>query len=86
MVEVSPCLSLSARLTPSFTPHSSCRVFIDDVSIAGNLGGNAYETYGITSEGATVVVRPDGYIGMVAAFDGSGTQLNEYFGRFMTIA
>ncbi|KAG8883883.1 hypothetical protein FRB97_005721 [Tulasnella sp. 331] len=62
------------------------KVFIDDISIAGGLGGKTYETYGITQEGAMVVVRPDGYIGMVAAFDGSGGQLNQYFGGFMTDA
>ncbi|KAG8995663.1 hypothetical protein FRB94_008888 [Tulasnella sp. JGI-2019a] len=60
------------------------KVFTDDVSIAGGLGGTTYETYGISPEGAMVVVRPDGYIGMVAAFDGSGSQLEHYFGGFLT--
>jgi len=38
-------------------------------------------------KGGVVVVRPDGYVGMVAALvEGSGTvdALNQYFGAFCT--
>ena len=59
------------------------RVFVDDVSVAGGLGGKAYETYGISSEGAIVVVRPDGYVATAAPFDGSAKHLEPYFSGFM---
>ena len=42
------------------------RVFIDDVDITGEQGGKAYENFGIGPEGAVVIVRPDGYVGLVS--------------------
>jgi phenol 2-monooxygenase (NADPH) len=58
-------------------------VFIDDVNTTFAQGGRAYSTYGIDpSTGAIVVVRPDGYIGMVAAFE-NVSEVNEYFSSFM---
>ncbi|KAF5334575.1 hypothetical protein D9758_018362 [Tetrapyrgos nigripes] len=43
------------------------RVFIDDIDITGEFGGKAYANLGIGDEGAIVVVRPDGYVGMVTS-------------------
>jgi len=64
-------------------PHWS-KVFVDDVSIAFNTGGKAYSTYGIDrSAGAIVVVRPDGYVGVVAPVEDVGV-INTYFAGFMT--
>ena len=60
------------------------RVFVDDVTIALDAGGKAYSTYGIDRRaGATVVVRPDGYVGLVAPLEDVGA-LNTYFASFMT--
>ena len=58
------------------------RVFVDDVNIAGTDGGKAYKSFGISAEGAVVIVRPDGYVGMVAPLDGTEA-LHEYFSGFM---
>lgn len=41
-----------------------------------------YETYGVGSEGAVVVVRPDGYVGTVAPLD-QVKSLDGYFAEFM---
>ncbi|KAF9062387.1 FAD binding domain-containing protein [Rhodocollybia butyracea] len=43
------------------------KVFIDDVDITGEHGGRAYQNFGIGYEGAMVIVRPDGYVGMVTS-------------------
>ena len=47
------------------------------------VGGGGYETYGIDAEkGAVVVVRPDGYVGIVAPFERL-EDVNAYFAAFM---
>jgi phenol 2-monooxygenase (NADPH) len=58
------------------------RVFIDDVDTTGRQGGDAYETYGIGHNGAIVVVRPDGYVGMVAPLENVAV-VEEYFAGSM---
>ena len=46
-------------------------------------GGRGYEAYGIDpAEGAIVVVRPDGYVGMVAPFEHLD-DISGYFATFM---
>ena len=51
----------------------------------GRVGGQGYETYGIDSEkGTIVVVRPDGYVGIVAPLENTG-DINEYFNAFMKV-
>ena len=45
-------------------------------------GGGGYEYYGVDPQGVIVVVRPDGYVGMVAPFEHHGA-LDEYFAPFM---
>lgn len=51
----------------------------------GRTGGGGYDTYGIDScKGALVVVRPDGYVGMVAPYEGVG-DVEQYFGGFMHV-
>ncbi|KAI0339685.1 hypothetical protein BDW22DRAFT_1361261 [Trametopsis cervina] len=63
-------------------PHWS-KVLSDDTDMFSRTGGKGYEAYGIDTEnGAVVVVRPDGYVGMVAPLDGI-RDLNEYFAAFM---
>ena len=45
--------------------------------------GQGYDTYGIDrTEGAVLVIRPDGYVGKVAALDGL-SELESYFSGFM---
>ena len=49
-------------------------------------GGGGYETYGIDVQtGAIVVVRPDGYVGIVAPFERLD-DVNAYFTSFMITA
>ncbi|XP_006461738.1 hypothetical protein AGABI2DRAFT_185850 [Agaricus bisporus var. bisporus H97] len=68
---------------PFFRTHWS-KVFIDDVDTLGKIGGNGYEYYGIDKkEGAIVIVRPDGYVGTIAPFNGT-EHLKNYFANFMS--
>ncbi|KAG9083839.1 hypothetical protein FS749_005701, partial [Ceratobasidium sp. UAMH 11750] len=47
-------------------------VFVDDAAYSATDGGGAaYQTLGIGSEGCVIVVRPDGYVAMVAPLDGA---------------
>ena len=49
----------------------------------GRSGGGGYEAYGIDpTQGAVVVVRPDGYVGMIAPVQGS-EQVGQYLSSFM---
>ncbi|KAI5991956.1 FAD binding domain-containing protein [Pisolithus albus] len=65
-----------------FRPHWS-KVLLDDTDVAGNKGGGGYKRFGISSESVTfVIVRPDGYIGMVAPADALG-DVHEYFASFL---
>ncbi|KAF8806894.1 hypothetical protein BYT27DRAFT_7233651 [Phlegmacium glaucopus] len=57
------------------------RVFIDDKDIKGVSGGDGYENYGIDKTGAIVIVRPDGYVGMIAPLD-KINDIDVYFGSF----
>jgi phenol 2-monooxygenase (NADPH) len=43
----------------------------------------AYETFGIVEGGALVVVRPDGYIGVISQLD-DVKKIGEYFSLFLT--
>ncbi|KAI6044088.1 FAD binding domain-containing protein [Pisolithus marmoratus] len=65
-----------------FRPHWS-KVLLDDTDVTGSKGGGAYERFGISTESITfVIVRPDGYVGMVAP----ATALNdvhEYSASFL---
>ncbi|KAI5996982.1 hypothetical protein EDD15DRAFT_2509052 [Pisolithus albus] len=65
-----------------FRPHWS-KVLLDDTDVTGNKGGGGYKRFGISSESVTlVIVRPDGYIGMVAPADALG-DVHEYFASFL---
>ncbi|KAH7890912.1 FAD binding domain-containing protein [Phlebopus sp. FC_14] len=59
------------------------KVLLDDTDVTRRQGGNAYERFGIDPSIMTlVVVRPDGYVGMVApstALD----DVDEYFAAFL---
>lgn len=59
------------------------RVLVDDTDLLGRVGGGGYSKYGIDPHaGAIVVVRPDGYVGMVAPLD-RVDELKTYFGAFL---
>ncbi|THH01836.1 hypothetical protein EW145_g6846 [Phellinidium pouzarii] len=64
-------------------PHWS-KIFIDDEAISECRGGNAYKNFGISHNGVVVVVRPDGYVGMIAPLDGT-EDINKYFAGFMKL-
>lgn len=67
-------------LTTIFARH-----FIDLREINGTRGGDAYETFGISTEvPAIVVVRPDGYIGCVAPVSVEGVDhIHSYLSGIM---
>ena len=81
MVEV----SIQVADGVGITVHSTriFRVFVDDKDLSDRSGGGGYAQYGIDAHaGAVVVVRPDGYVGMVASLDGVDA-LDAYFSAFM---
>ncbi|KAI0794575.1 FAD binding domain-containing protein [Fomes fomentarius] len=72
-------------LPPFLRPHWS-KVLLDDTDMYARVGGGGYETYGIDPQaGAIVIVRPDGYVGIVAPFD-RVDDVNAYFASFMVAA
>jgi phenol 2-monooxygenase (NADPH) len=58
-----------------------CRVFVDQKEVRGNRGGIAYASFGIDPAGVVVIVRPDGYVGMIAPLD-QVRSVNHYFATF----
>ncbi|KIO07031.1 hypothetical protein M404DRAFT_137441 [Pisolithus tinctorius Marx 270] len=65
-----------------FRPHWS-KVLLDDIDVAGTQGGGAYERFGINPQGVTfVIVRPDGFVGMIAPSTAL-EDVNEYFASFL---
>ncbi|CAA7265147.1 unnamed protein product [Cyclocybe aegerita] len=58
------------------------RVLIDDTDVRGAQGGDGYRNYGIGPDGAAVVIRPDGYVSMVAPLDAIN-ELDIYFRAFI---
>ncbi|KAI0738675.1 FAD binding domain-containing protein [Daedaleopsis nitida] len=65
-----------------FRPHWS-KVLLDDFDVHGRSGGGGYTKYGIDEhQGAIVLVRPDGYVGMVAPLEGV-EEVQSYFSSFL---
>ncbi|KAH9945763.1 FAD binding domain-containing protein [Amylocystis lapponica] len=64
-----------------FRAHFS-KMFVDDLDMYGRSGGGGYDYYGIDPRGAVVVVRPDGYVGMVAPLD-RVQDITDYFESFL---
>jgi len=58
------------------------KVYTDDKSACGRVGGSFYADYGVSDDGAIIVCRPDGYVGMVAALDDL-TAVESYFDKFL---
>ncbi|KIK04558.1 hypothetical protein K443DRAFT_92950 [Laccaria amethystina LaAM-08-1] len=62
------------------------KVLIDDTDVSGKQGGDGYSNYGVEPlVGAIIVVRPDGYVGMVAPFE-NVKELGAYFVGFMKVS
>ncbi len=61
-------------------------ILLDDEDMHARVAkGTGYDTYGIDrARGAVVVVRPDGYVGMVAPFE-DVADIDQYFSSFMTV-
>ena len=57
---------------------------MDEVEVSGEKGGKMYDVYGISPEGAVVVVRPDGYVAMAVTLS-EGARVNNYFLGFMKL-
>ncbi|KAI9062565.1 hypothetical protein FKP32DRAFT_1677098 [Trametes sanguinea] len=73
-----------ADFPPFYRSHWS-KAFLDEVDMTGRLGGGGYEKYGIDPHaGAVVVVRPDGYTGMVAPLSAHGVEeITAFFNEFL---
>ena len=60
-------------------------VLLDDTDMFKRNGGQGYEYFGIDADqGALVIVRPDGYVGIVAPFD-KVDEVESYFSGFMKL-
>ncbi|KAL7280442.1 hypothetical protein ACG7TL_005372 [Trametes sanguinea] len=70
---------------PMFYRSHWTKAFLDEVDMTGREGGGGYEKYGIDPhDGAVVVVRPDGHIGMIAPLSILGVEeITEYFEGFL---
>lgn len=66
-------------LPPLFRCHWT-KVYVADAN--GLEDNNVYSRYGVAADGAVVVVRPDGYVGMVTPLR-KVEDLNSYFESFM---
>ncbi|KAF8997916.1 FAD binding domain-containing protein [Cyathus striatus] len=64
-----------------FRPHWS-KVLMDDTDVQGKQGGDAYSNFGVSFNGALVVVRPDGYVGTVLPLQ-NVQELDGYLSSFM---
>lgn len=56
---------------------------MDDIDVTGRVGGGAYNRFGISEREITmVVVRPDGYVGMIAPSTALES-MEKYFSSFL---
>ncbi|TCD71733.1 hypothetical protein EIP91_005499 [Steccherinum ochraceum] len=63
-------------------PHWS-HVLLDDTDMYARSGGGGYTRYGVDSDrGAVVIVRPDGYVGLVTPLE-STEEVVDYFSVFL---
>jgi len=55
---------------------------LDDTDVTGSLGGGAYKRFGIDPKNVTlVIIRPDGYVGMIAPASALD-DVDSYFAAF----
>ena len=58
-------------------------VLLDDSDVTRRLGGGAYKRFGIDPRTVTlVIIRPDGYVGMIAPAS-EFEDVDSYFAAFM---
>lgn len=60
------------------------RIYADTTDPFLPADGALHKTFGISKQGAVVVVRPDGYVGMLGRLDGGlDEDLARYFDAFV---
>ncbi|EGO21398.1 hypothetical protein SERLADRAFT_351441 [Serpula lacrymans var. lacrymans S7.9] len=74
--------AIPSRLRSHWSKYVALAYF-DGVSNCGRFGGNFYSGHGISDDGAIVVCRPDGYVGIVVALD-ELTAVEDYFAKFLS--
>ncbi|KAF9038555.1 FAD binding domain-containing protein [Panaeolus papilionaceus] len=67
---------------PEFLRSHWSKVLIDDVDVLNRQGGGGYAKYGIGAEGALVIVRPDGYVGIIVPLE-KVEEVKSYFAQFV---
>jgi phenol 2-monooxygenase len=60
-------------------------VLIDDTDTYDRVGGGGFAKFGIHAQGAVVVARPDGYIGMVSSLESAADDIRAYFAGFLRV-
>ncbi|OJA16626.1 hypothetical protein AZE42_06001 [Rhizopogon vesiculosus] len=70
------------RVPALLRPHWS-NILLDDTDVTRRLGGGAYKGFGIDPSSVTlVIIRPDGYVGMIAPASAL-EDVDSYFAAFM---
>ncbi|KDQ19546.1 hypothetical protein BOTBODRAFT_102719 [Botryobasidium botryosum FD-172 SS1] len=75
-------ITISTQMIPPRLLSHWEKAYIDAESFCGRVGGKLYAAYGVSNDGAIIVCRPDGYIGMIAALDGVDA-VGAYFSGFL---
>ncbi|TRM68033.1 FAD binding domain-containing protein [Schizophyllum amplum] len=70
------------QLPPLLASQWPEKILVDDLDASRRLGGHGYNEFGIDRQGVVVVVRPDGYVGMVAPYD-KVIELEAYIKRIL---
>ncbi|EIM82041.1 uncharacterized protein STEHIDRAFT_103548 [Stereum hirsutum FP-91666 SS1] len=69
---------------PSVLRSHWTKVLLDARNATHTGGGMMYESYGVSSDGAIVVVRPDGYVALVTALEDI-VAFEQYFSGFLKV-
>ncbi|KAL1709258.1 FAD binding domain-containing protein [Schizophyllum commune] len=73
-----------AQLPPLFATQWPEKILVDDLDASRRIGGHGYAEFGIDDRGAVAIVRPDGYVGMLAPYD-QVKDLKAYVARVFVI-
>jgi phenol 2-monooxygenase len=70
------------RFTCIYVANIFCSVLLDDTDVTRKLGGGGYRRFGIDPSTVTlVIIRPDGYVGMIAPASAL-EDVDNYFAAF----